>query len=102
MISDRKRDHAAIERAVNAIERAGAKHPLERRLIDMAVWWFKNQPRIPDHDVMKRLAFLEKTLEMFLETQAMIVERLQHAESHPSSSLLIPRLEMNGDLTKLG
>ena len=101
MISDRKADPFRVQEAIRRIEEAAVSHPLEKLICDMAVWWFKNQPRIADENIPKRVAFLEKTLEMYMEALALTVSRLQHAESHPSAQILKPRLELKGDLTRL-
>lgn len=65
--------------------------PLERRLIQMAVWFHKNKDRVPRENLPKRLDFLEKSLDITLELFAMSLERLQLNEGrHKSASLWLP------------
>ena len=65
--------------------------PLEKRLIDTAVWYHRNKDRIPRNAVEKRLEFLEKTFDIFLELVAMSTERMQLNEGrHKSASLWLP------------
>lgn len=90
MISERKTDPWRLQRQVDQIEKAAYKGGLERKIRDLALWYYKNQPRIPDGDLPKRVAFAERTLEMALEVLAEAVIRIQHAESHPKASLLLP------------
>lgn len=102
MIGERKLDPWKLQQQIDQIEKAAFKGSLERTVRDLALWYYKNQPRIADENVPKRLAFVEKTLEITLEALAQATLRIQHAESHPKPSLLIPHLEMRGDLKKLG
>ena len=65
--------------------------PLERRLIDTAVWYHRNKEHLPREDALKRLDFLEKTFDIFLEMVAMTVERTQLLEGRGrSESLWLP------------
>lgn len=64
--------------------------PLEKRLIDMAVWFHKNKDRIPRNAVEKRCDFLEKSLDIHLELVALLVQRLELAEGRRSSQLWLP------------
>ena len=72
--------------------------PLEKRLIDLAVWFSKNKDAIPRNEVIKRLDFLTKTLDIHLEMVAMLADRLQQAEGRRKSSSLwtISGMEMDG------
>jgi len=64
--------------------------PLERRLVDTAVWFHRNKDNITD--IPKKVQFLEKTLDIFLEITAMLVERQQLVEGRrKSESLWVPR-----------
>ena len=78
--------------------------PLERRLIETAVWFHRNKDRIPRENLEKRIDFLEKTLDIFLEMTAMLVDRAQLVEGRAKSeSLWIPRgIDASGDFTKFG
>lgn len=74
-------------------ELGNATHlPLERRLIDTAVWYHNNKDRLPSHEVKRRLDFLEKAFDIQLEIMAMLVQRLQYSEGRPKSeNLWMPR-----------
>lgn len=78
--------------------------PLEKRLIDMAIWFTKNKDAIPRNEVLKRLDFLTKTLDIHLEMVAMLADRLQTAEGRrKSSSLWLPNgMSVEGDITNFG
>ncbi len=105
MISERKTDVLALQGLCRDIEaRAGEMGlPLERCLIDVAVWYFRNKGRLAPENVVKRLQFLEKTVECMMEMNALLVDRLHQAEGRKNApNILIPRLQLEGDLTKLG
>lgn len=78
--------------------------PLERRLINTAVWFHKNKDRIPREALDKRVDFLEKTLDIFIELTALTVDRMQIMEGrHKSESLWLPNgISASGDMTKFG
>jgi len=77
--------------------------PLEKRLIDTAVWYHKNKDTIPKSNVEKRVEFLEKTFDIFLELIAMQVERTQRVEGYGSDSLWLPKgMTYSGDLKDFG
>jgi len=63
------------------------KLPLEKRLIDTAVWFHKNKDRIPRENLAKRLDFLEKAFDIILEVYALTLRRLHEAEDRPGSGL---------------
>ena len=66
--------------------------PLERRLIDTAVWYHRNKDRIPEHEVKKRLDFLSTAFNIQLEIMIMLVDRMQVAEGRKKSDTLwLPR-----------
>ncbi len=65
--------------------------PLEKRLIDTAIWYHRNKDHIEKTDALRRLDFLEKTFDIFLELIAMQVDRMQMSEGRPrSSNLFLP------------
>ena len=78
--------------------------PLERRLVDTAIWFHRNRDRIPRENLPKRLDFLEKTLDIFLELTALTVDRVQQAEGRPKSrSLWLPSgVSVEGDVRRFG
>lgn len=66
--------------------------PLERRLIDTAIWFHRNRHYLNGVDVPRRLDFLEKTLDIFMEIFALTLQRLQQAEGRgKSENLWLPR-----------
>lgn len=66
--------------------------PLERRLIDTAIWFHRNRHHLGGVDVPRRLEFLEKTLDIFMEIFALTLQRLQQAEGRQKSeNLWLPR-----------
>lgn len=81
--------------AIDELERLAARQglPLEKRLVETAVWYYRNKPRLAEENVMGRLAFLERMLEIHLETFALVVDRMQKTEGkhngHPT--LWMPR-----------
>jgi hypothetical protein len=76
--------------------------PLEKRLIDLAVWFHKNKDAMPKTEVVKKLDFLTKTLDIHLEMVAMLADRLQQAEGRRKSSSLwtVSGLDARGDFTR--
>ncbi len=62
--------------------------PLEKRLVETAVWYYRNKDRIPAHNLEKRLEFMEKTFSIFLEMIAMTVDRMQRNEGRKTSASL--------------
>ena len=64
--------------------------PLEKRLIDMAVWFHRNKHCMPRGAVEKRCDFLEKSLDIHLELVALLVQRLEGAEGRRNSPLWLP------------
>lgn len=84
--------------------RTASHMPLEKRLIDTAVWYHRNKDSLPEENVKARLEFLEKTFDIFLELVAMQVERMQIMEGRPKSqSLWLPAgMRVSGDLGELG
>lgn len=73
--------------------------PLEKRMIDMAVWFHKNKDRMPRDEVVRRLDFLFKAFDVHLELIAMLIQRLQESEGRPKgTSLWLPNgMQMTDD-----
>lgn len=82
----------------------GGHLPLERRLIDTAIWFHRNKPRLARENVLGRLAFLEQTCDILVEMLALVTERLQVAEGREKhASLWIPKgMNGRGDMAKFG
>jgi len=79
---------------INKLEHMSSESrlPLEKRLVDLAVWFHRNKDRIPREALDKRVDFLEKSLDIHLEMVAMLVNRMQLAEGRSkSSSLWLPK-----------
>lgn len=99
-------NHEITEQLLNDLEsiRQDGMLPLERRLMDTAIWFHRNKDRVPREDLPKRLDFMEKTLDIFLEMVALATERLQGVEGRPKSeNLWLPgRMSVRGDLKRTG
>ena len=66
--------------------------PLEQRLADTAIWFYKNKGRIPLDNLASKQAFLEKAFWILLEVNALLTERLHELEdSKRSKALWLPR-----------
>lgn len=85
---------AAAEKLLDELsqnaEISGQK-PLEQRMADLAVWFYKNADGIPRDNLASRQAFLEKAFWIQLEALALAVERLHEVEGKGSSNLFLPR-----------
>ena len=65
--------------------------PLEKRLVDTAVWFHKNKARIPRENLGARVDFIEKTFDIFIEMMALSVDRMQMmAGREKSANLWLP------------
>jgi len=84
---------------------ASGQRMLERRLSEVAVWYYKNIGGIPRDNLAAKQAFLEKAFWIMLEVNAMLVERLHDLEGTKTGAkhLWLPRgVKVNGDLRELG
>jgi hypothetical protein len=68
--------------------RVSGNHVLERRMADLAIWYYKNKGSIPRDNLAARQAFLEKALWILLEIQALTLQRVR--QSRPGSNLFVP------------
>ena len=84
--------------------RASNQQPLERRLADLTIWYYRNKERIPIDNLASKAAFLEKTIWILLEVCALQTERLHELEHRGSAKgLYLPRgLTVEGDVRKYG
>lgn len=84
-----------LEKIANATNK-----PLEKRMIQLAVWYYRNNERITQ--VEKRLEFHDIFINNLLETMVMMLERIQKAEGRgSSSSLWLPSgMSLEGDLER--
>ena len=78
--------------------RASGNKVLERRLADTAIWFYKNQDRIPFDNLAARQAFLQRAFWILLEVNALLLDRLHELEGiGKSKHLWLPRgAELNG------
>lgn len=82
----------------------GGHLPLERRLIDTAIWFHRNKPRLARENVMGKIEFLEKTCDILIELGALLTERMQEAEGKKRhATLWLPKgLSKRGDVEHFG
>ncbi len=77
-----------IEELMHNARTSGSK-PLERRMADLSVWFYKNRSRISRDNLAARQEFLEKALWISLEIQALMLERIR--EMGDKSGLWLPK-----------
>lgn len=89
---------------LDEILNTGGHLPLEKRLIDTAIWFHRNKPRLAKENVLGRLEFYEKTSDILIELVALLTERLQGAEGmQKHASLWLPKgMNGRGDVTRFG
>ena len=90
---------------INKLEqiKTDAHLPLERRLVDTAIWYHRNKDRIPSSDVKRRMDFLSKAFDIQLEMVAMLVSRLHQAEGRrKSDSLWLANGAISSPLSRSG
>ncbi len=82
----------------------GGQRPLERRLIDTAIWFHRNKPRLARENVMARLEFLETTCDTLIEMGALLTQRMQEVEGLKShATLWLPKsISKRGDVEVFG
>jgi len=84
---------------------ASGQRMLERRMSELAIWFYKNKGRIPSDNLAGRQAFLEKAFWIQLEIMALLAERCQEVEAmrRGQSMLWLPRgIEVNGSVKEFG
>lgn len=90
---------AAAENLLNELHdnaRISGQKPLEQRMADLAVWFYRNMGDIPRDNLASRQAFLEKAFWIQLEVIALMTERLHKLEGG-SQHLYLPRgIKVNG------
>jgi len=80
---------------------ASGQKLLERRLADVAIWFYKNKSRVPVDNLAARQALLEKALWTLLETNALLTERIHELEAgrRGGGRLWMPRgMKVKGDV----
>lgn len=65
------------------------QRPLERRLAELTLWYYKNKTRIPPNNLEAKVAFIEKAFWIGLEVMALSVERMHNLKGN-GSKLWIP------------
>lgn len=97
-----QREVQIIEELIHNAKVAGK--PLERRLADLTVWFYKNKDGISRDNLAARQAFLEKAFWIMLEVNAMLTERVRELEGkRPGAHLWLPKgVTMNGDAREFG
>lgn len=76
---------------------------LERRMADLAIWFYQNKSRVPLDNLAARQALLEKALWTLLEVNALQTERLHELEAtaRGRSRLYLPKgMKVNGSLNE--
>lgn len=83
-------------RVMDRLEAAAknADGPLEERIANSAVWWYKNKGLIPRDNLTKRLDFQEEMITLLFDILVMVTER-QNVQG--ASKLLRPRAVMLHD-----
>ena len=64
------------------------QQPLERRLAELTLWYYKNKTRISPDNLPVKVAFIEKAFWIGLEVMALSVERMHNMKG--GSRLWIP------------
>jgi hypothetical protein len=78
---------------------ASGNRMLERRMADLAVWFYKNKGSIPTDNLAARQRFLEKAFWIMIEINALQTERIHELEASKkgASRLWMPRgIAVNG------
>ena len=83
---------------------SGIGKPLEKRLADLTVWFYRNRHNIPLDNLAAKQKFLETALWTSLEVNALLLERLHELEaSKNGSNLWLPReVQIEGELSRFG
>ena len=89
-----------IDELIHNVEASGNRL-LERRLADLAVWYYQHKSTISPNNPPGMLAFLEKAFWIMLEVNALMVARIHSLEG--TSSLWLPSgINVNGEIKKYG
>ena len=90
-----------LESTLRELEQLEADHPhpLERNLINTAVWFHRNAPRIPRDNLKKRCDLYEKAIDLLIDLNAQLVQRMQGVEGRPrNSKIWLPNgMNVSGD-----
>jgi len=89
---------ALIDELLHNVNASGGK-TLEKRLADLAVWYYRNRSRIPLDNLAARQALLDKAFWTLIEVSALLLERQHELEAlkRGRSHLWLPRgMKVNG------
>lgn len=77
--------------------------PLEQRLADLTVWFYRNRKLIDPSNLQKRMKLFEDGFWILLEVNALLMDRVQEIESQrKSASLWLPKgVKVEGDLATI-
>lgn len=67
-----------------------SKDELEQHIVDVAVWFHRNLPRVQSADVRQQLDFYGKALDNLIGGLALTAQRLQKLEGRRNPVLWIP------------
>jgi hypothetical protein len=79
---------------------ASGNKVLERRLADLAIWFYQNKTRIAPSNLQARVEFLEKAFWIQAEVIALTTERIREAEGGHKNLWLPHGLDVRGDVRR--
>jgi hypothetical protein len=93
-------DPEVLIRSLISNAQAMGNRPLEQRLADLTVWFYRNRKGISPENLHLRQKLSEDTLWIMLEVIALTMDRLQELEhERKSKNLFLPRgIKVEGDL----
>lgn len=93
-------DPEVLIRSLIQNAQAMGNRPLEQRLADLTVWFYRNGKDIAPENLHMRLKLSEKALWIMLEVIALTMDRLQELEHRGKSKhLWLPKgVKVEGDL----
>ena len=89
-------ERVLIDELIHNVEASGNRI-LERRLADLAVWYYQNKGGIARDNLAGRQAFLEKAFWIMLEVMALQTSRIQKLEGRASNLWLPSGMSLNGN-----
>jgi hypothetical protein len=95
-----KIDPEVLINALIGNAQANGNRPLEQRLADLTVWFYRNRKFIDVNNIHKRMKLFEDGFWILLEVNALLMDRVQEIENQrKSASLWLPRgMKIEGDL----
>lgn len=97
------RQKISPEVLINALignAQAAGNRPLEQRLADLTVWFYRNRKDIDINNLHRRMKLYEDGFWILLEVCALLMDRVQEVEAgNKSKTLWLPRgMKVEGDL----